>query len=161
MSASINRCAIQCALALSSLTCCISLALAQDAPDSASSPRTLDKVQVTGHRDARTEGSGSWATDSASTATRMELSPRETPQSVTIITRQRLDDMGVKLAQTTGVTWIPSAPVSARAGYGGGYLQTSTGNRLNISRRKSAECRQQRRQFSIGLHRRQPQHMQQ
>jgi len=109
MSASINRYLVQCTLALSSLTCCISLALAQDAPDAASSPKTLDKVQVTGHRDTRTEGTGSWAADSASTATRMDLSPRETPQSVTIITRQRLDDMGVNrlddvLAQTTGVT---------------------------------------------------------
>jgi len=97
---------VTCTLLLFSLTCGISLALAEETPDTA---RTLDKVQVTGHRDTRTEGSGAWITDSASTATRMALSPRETPQSVTIITRQRLDDMGVNrlddvLAQTTGVT---------------------------------------------------------
>jgi len=99
-----------CTLVLPFLTS-LPLALAQDkspGPAPQAAPKTLGKVLVTGTRDTRTEGSGSWTTDAGNTATRMDLSPRETPQSVTIITRQRLDDMGVNrlddvLAQTTGV----------------------------------------------------------
>jgi len=56
-----------------------------------------------------TEGSGSYTTDSAATATRLNLSPRETPQSVTVMTRQQMDDQGIlELAdvvrQTPGLT---------------------------------------------------------
>ena len=56
-----------------------------------------------------TEGSGSYTTDSAATATRLNLSLRETPQSVTVMTRQQMDDQGIlELAdivrQTPGLT---------------------------------------------------------
>jgi len=39
-----------------------------------------------------TEGTGSYTTGYASTATKLQLSLRETPQSVSVITRQRMDD---------------------------------------------------------------------
>ncbi|TBU93292.1 TonB-dependent siderophore receptor [Stutzerimonas kirkiae] len=40
------------------------------------------------------EGSGSYATASTNSATGLALSIRETPQSVTVVTRQQLDDQG-------------------------------------------------------------------
>ena len=77
----------------------------------ASAPResaTLPEVQVTAVQTATTEGTGSYTTGSASTATRLNLSIRETPQSVSVITRQRMDDQGLSqlsdvVAQTPGL----------------------------------------------------------
>ncbi|WP_220812680.1 TonB-dependent siderophore receptor [Pseudomonas paralcaligenes] len=43
-----------------------------------------------------TEGTGSYTTGSTSTATKLNLSLRETPQSVTVITRQRMDDQSMR-----------------------------------------------------------------
>lgn len=56
-----------------------------------------------------TEGSGSYTTGATRTATRMALSPRETPQSVSVITRQQMDDQNLTsisdvLGKTPGVT---------------------------------------------------------
>lgn len=48
-----------------------------------------------------TEGTGSYTTDSSSSSTRLNLTQKETPQSVTVITRQRLDDQ--KLTNLTEV----------------------------------------------------------
>lgn len=42
-----------------------------------------------------TEGTSSYTTGSMSTATKLPLSLRETPQAVTVITRQRMDDQGM------------------------------------------------------------------
>lgn len=42
-----------------------------------------------------TEGSQSYTTGSMATATKLPLSLRETPQAVTVITRQRMDDQGM------------------------------------------------------------------
>ncbi|MFL9709805.1 TonB-dependent siderophore receptor [Methylobacillus sp. Pita1] len=39
-----------------------------------------------------TEGTGSYTTYSTSSSTRLNLTPQETPQSVTVMTRQRMDD---------------------------------------------------------------------
>lgn len=50
---------------------------------------------------AITEGTGSYTTRSASTATGMALSLRETPQSISVITQQRMQDQG--LTQLTDV----------------------------------------------------------
>ncbi len=44
---------------------------------------------------AATENTGSYTTHAMGTATKMPLSIRETPQAVTVITRQRLDDLAV------------------------------------------------------------------
>ncbi|MEE1923375.1 TonB-dependent siderophore receptor [Pseudomonas sp. 148P] len=43
-----------------------------------------------------TEGSKSYTTGSTSTATRMNLSLRETPQSVSVVTRQQMDDQNMQ-----------------------------------------------------------------
>ncbi|MFJ4383530.1 TonB-dependent siderophore receptor [Pseudomonas sp. NPDC089408] len=58
---------------------------------------------------ATTEGTGSYTTGSTSTATKMNLSIRETPQTISVITRQRLDDqqlhtMSEVLTQAPGIT---------------------------------------------------------
>ncbi len=66
----------------------------------ASSPgaaQALPAVTVTARaeRSATTEGTGSYTTAATGAATRMELSLRETPQSVTVVTRQQMDDQAV------------------------------------------------------------------
>ena len=58
---------------------------------------TLGATTITGQGlGAVTEGSGSYATGRSSTATKLAMSLRETPQSVTVVTRQRMDDQGMK-----------------------------------------------------------------
>jgi outer membrane receptor for ferric coprogen and ferric-rhodotorulic acid len=75
-------------------------------PASASSPisssaasgeTVLPEVSVTAQSEfsAATEGSGSYTTPQMSTATKLPLSIRETPQSVTVITRQRIEDQNM------------------------------------------------------------------
>jgi outer membrane receptor for ferric coprogen and ferric-rhodotorulic acid len=59
--------------------------------------------------DATTEGIHSYTTGSTSSATGLPLSIRETPQSVTVITRQQMDDRGVQsvgdaLRNTPGIS---------------------------------------------------------
>lgn len=57
----------------------------------------LGATSVTGQSlGATTEGSGSYTTGSMSTATKLATSMRETPQSVTVITRQRMDDQNMQ-----------------------------------------------------------------
>ena len=56
-----------------------------------------------------TEGSGSYTPGTIATATRMVLTPRETPQSITVITRQHMDDFGLNsidevMRHTPGIT---------------------------------------------------------
>ena len=46
--------------------------------------------------DGRTEGSGSYAAGPSSSATGLRLSLRDTPQSVTIVTRQQMDDQALQ-----------------------------------------------------------------
>lgn len=71
---------------------------------------TLPAVNVTARSvsDGTTEGTGSYTTSSTSTATKLNLSPRETPQTVTVVTRQQMDDFGLTsvdnvLESTSGV----------------------------------------------------------
>ncbi|MCQ3000529.1 TonB-dependent siderophore receptor [Pseudomonas syringae] len=59
-----------------------------------------------------TEGTGSYTTGVTNTATRLNLSLRETPQTVSVITRQRLDDQNLNslakvLEQTPGIALQP------------------------------------------------------
>ncbi|TBV10460.1 TonB-dependent siderophore receptor [Stutzerimonas kirkiae] len=69
-------------------------------------------VTSTSIRDsATTEGTGSYTSGSMSTATKLSLSPRQTPQSVTVITRQRMDDQGMNnledvVKNTPGLTLV-------------------------------------------------------
>ncbi len=78
---------------------------------------TLDAVMVTRQRqaDSATEGTGSYTTESMNTATKLPLSIRETPQAVTVITRQQLNDRGVEtlenaLSSTPGISQTKDGP---------------------------------------------------
>ncbi len=64
---------------------------------------------------ATTEGTGSYTTGSAQTATKLPLSLRETPQSVTVITRQRIEDQNLAnlndvVQNTPGLTLRRTGP---------------------------------------------------
>jgi outer membrane receptor for ferric coprogen and ferric-rhodotorulic acid len=65
----------------------------------ASDPLNLGAINVNAEGGiagtATTEDTGSYTTGSMSTATGLPLSIRETPQSVSVITRQRMDDQGM------------------------------------------------------------------
>ncbi len=68
----------------------------------------LAPIQATG-LGMNTEGTGSYTTGEMSTATGLPLTIRETPQSVTVVTRQRMDDqqsttIADVLDSTTGIT---------------------------------------------------------
>ncbi|MEG1454266.1 MAG: TonB-dependent receptor plug domain-containing protein, partial [Comamonas sp.] len=58
---------------------------------------TLAAVTVTAaaRGDGRTDGSGSYVAGPSAGATGLSLALRETPQSVTVVTRQQMDDMGM------------------------------------------------------------------
>lgn len=82
-----------------------------------SSEQSLPEVAVNAHKSASTENTGSYTTNQTSSATKLNLSLRETPQSVSVITRQRMDDqvlLGVNdvLKQTTGVSVLQNGPDS-------------------------------------------------
>lgn len=58
---------------------------------------------------AATEGSGAYIAGATRSATRLDLSVRETPQSVSVITRERIEDQGLQsitdvVANATGVS---------------------------------------------------------
>ncbi|GGC11541.1 TonB-dependent receptor [Oxalicibacterium flavum] len=69
----------------------------------------LPAVTVNAGLDAITENTGAYTTGVTSTATKMNLSLRETPQSISVITRQRIDDQQINsmtevLNQVPGIT---------------------------------------------------------
>ncbi|MDN2670380.1 TonB-dependent siderophore receptor [Janthinobacterium sp. SUN026] len=59
--------------------------------------QNLPEVRVNAQAaSATTEGSGSYTSGSMNAATRLNLSVRETPQSVSVVTRQQMDDMNIR-----------------------------------------------------------------
>lgn len=97
-----RRHALARSLAAACLLAALVPAMAEAAPANAAT--TLDAVQVKAER----ELPDSYTVRQANTATRLDLSLRHTPQSVTVVTRQRLDDMGLTslsdvMGQVTGV----------------------------------------------------------
>lgn len=79
--------------------------------DAETKPRALElastRISAEG-LGANTEHTGAYTTGSMSTATRLNLSIKETPQSLSVITRQQMDDFNLNtltetLRQTTGV----------------------------------------------------------
>ena len=80
---------------------------------------TLKEVRVaaTAVRDGQTEGSDSYAPRYSSAATKTELSARETPQSVTVITRTQLDTQNfVELTEAAKV--VPGIVVRRQSSVG-------------------------------------------
>lgn len=85
---------------------------------------TMAEVRVTAEaeRSAVTEGTGAYTARESATATGLGLSLRETPQSVTVFTRQRMDDQGIVLQediarQTTGLTYAQYGPSGGDTNY--------------------------------------------
>lgn len=69
----------------------------------------LNTITVSGSSVAMTEGTNSYTTGSMSTATKLPMSIRETPQSVSVVTRKMIDDKDYQtldqaMADTPGVT---------------------------------------------------------
>ncbi|WP_455826341.1 TonB-dependent siderophore receptor [Pseudomonas graminis] len=76
-------------------------------PQDAGSSLELASTRITGQAlTATTENSGSYTTGSMQTATKLPLTLRETPQSVSVVTRKRMDDK----AMTTLSDVAKSAP---------------------------------------------------
>lgn len=80
-------CAIALAVCVLPLLAASDLALEADAL--ATSPADLDRVEVKGTREA------GYAAPPSSAGTGLALTPRETPQSVSVLTREQLDDFGL------------------------------------------------------------------
>lgn len=77
------------------------------APDAAAET-TMPVVKASARRDRATEGTGQYGARSASTATKLDLSLRETPQSISVVPRTLIDDFVLNdvndlLAGVTGV----------------------------------------------------------
>jgi outer membrane receptor for ferric coprogen and ferric-rhodotorulic acid len=91
------------------------------AEGSPSGATVLTPISVEGehHDPAMTEGTGSYTSGYSTVGGKVPTSIRETPQSITVVTRQRLDDqnltsVGEALDQTTGVYTVqqPDGPNS-------------------------------------------------
>lgn len=72
---------------------------------------TLPAVVVNSEVSA-TEGTGSYTTPITRTATGLRLAPRDTPQSITVVTRERMDEQAMStvldtLRGTTGIWYSP------------------------------------------------------
>lgn len=101
---------------LTPLAICLAAALPalawaqQAAPEAPAAATTLPAVQVEAAGDPETtEGTGSYTTGASRTATPLSLSLRETPQSVTVVTQQRIEDQRLRtitdvMNNTTGVS---------------------------------------------------------
>lgn len=87
-----------------------------------------------------TEGTGSYTTGSVNTATGLRLSARETPQSVSVVTRQQIEDQNLTdvaqvLEQTPGVVVDSMGPAGSDAnhiyvrGFSVGSIQVDGVNR--------------------------------
>nr|WP_326521213.1 TonB-dependent siderophore receptor [Xanthomonas sp. 3793] len=82
---------------LLALACaCPALAAAQA---NARDPVDLDRLQIIAHRGAATEGNDSYTADVARSSTKLELSLRDTPQSVVVVTRQQIVDRNLQSLQ--------------------------------------------------------------
>lgn len=89
------------------------------APPASDGALSLDATTIQGQGlGATTEDSGSYTTGPMQTASKLALSARETPQSVTVITRQRMDDQNMKsledvLKSTPGISVSKDGPQRA------------------------------------------------
>ena len=104
-----------------SLACLAAAAHAENAPaEPGSAENALETVHVKGKsKSGRTENTGSYTTGSMSTATGMKISAKDTPQSVSVITRRQLDDKAIStlesaMKNTTGVNVVRDSGLQTR-----------------------------------------------
>ena len=82
----------------------------EPAPVSGGGTMELSPTQVSGNQLGNvTEGTGSYTPGTIATSTRLVLTPKETPQSVSVVTRQHMDDFGLTnvddvMRHTPGIT---------------------------------------------------------
>jgi len=82
----------------------------QPAPTTGDGTMELSPTQVSGNQLGNvTEGTGSYTPGTIATSTRLVLTPKETPQSVSVVTRQHMDDFGLNnvddvMRHTPGIT---------------------------------------------------------
>ena len=79
------------------------------APAGAIALDTIDVDGVPSSDPGRTEGTGAYTPSVTATATRFQLTPRETPQSISVITQQQMNDFSLRsindvVNQTPGLT---------------------------------------------------------
>lgn len=77
-------------------------------PPATDDPTVLQEITLTAGGDLMTEGTGEYGGGAAETATGLPLSIRETPQSVSVVSEQRIKDQGLStvmevLSYSTGV----------------------------------------------------------
>ncbi|MCG3668499.1 TonB-dependent siderophore receptor [Aliarcobacter butzleri] len=97
-----------------SMSFCVSMVLGSQLVAAQNNQNTtvLEEIKVSENKvdlGSTTENTGSYTTGATSTATKLDLSLRETPQSVLVFTRQRLEDQNITsyqelLSKTPGVT---------------------------------------------------------
>ncbi|MFW0743595.1 TonB-dependent siderophore receptor [Aliarcobacter butzleri] len=97
-----------------SMSFCVLMVLGNQlfAAQNSQNTTVLEEIKVSENNlilNSVTEETGSYTTGATSTATKLDLSLRETPQSVLVFTRQKLDDQNITsfqelLAKTPGVT---------------------------------------------------------
>ena len=97
-----------------SMSFCVSMVLGSQLVAAQNNQNTtvLEEIKVSENNlilNSVTEDTGSYTTGATSTATKLDLSLRETPQSVLVFTRQRLEDQNITsyqelLSKTPGVT---------------------------------------------------------
>jgi outer-membrane receptor for ferric coprogen and ferric-rhodotorulic acid len=110
------------------LMCAVAPALA-GAAEPSSQPAdsgTLPRIRAEATLDSTTEGTGSYTSGATSVASKIPQSARETPQSVSVITQQRIKDQNLltldqALAQSTGIT-VSNTGLSNSAFFSRGFL---------------------------------------
>lgn len=114
------------------LACWASVAAAQEPSRPRDSSFHLPTVQVTGAApdDATTEGTGSYAAPRLTVGGKTPVPVMEIPNSVSVITRQRIEDQNLRsaeeaLAQVTGVTVTPWDGTSSQIRSRGYFLEPS------------------------------------
>lgn len=85
------------------------LASAADAAEEPADSGTLSKIRAEATLDTVTEGTGSYTSGALTVGSKSPQSLRDTPQSVSVVTRQRIEEQNLltldqTLAQTTGIT---------------------------------------------------------
>lgn len=100
-------------------TATVSQAASSSATDGRVNLGTMDVVSTGLTGIARTEGTGSYTTGVVNSSTKLPMSLRETPQSVSVITSQRIEDQGLGnlneiVQNTTGLTIQQSGPERQR-----------------------------------------------
>lgn len=98
-------------LALASAAAPVQARQPDAAGNTSSAPATLPAIEVSGQADEPTEATRSYTVPSTRASTGLTLSPKETPQSVSVVTRQQMDDQGMQsigdvLGSTTGITFV-------------------------------------------------------